>query len=45
MSAHPRVVVFDVIETLFSLEPTRAAMKEAGLPPEALEDVVRAIAA
>ncbi|MBA3618792.1 MAG: haloacid dehalogenase [Acidothermales bacterium] len=37
MSTQPRVVVFDVIETLFSLEPTRAAMTEVGLPPDALE--------
>jgi 2-haloacid dehalogenase len=37
MSTQPRLIVFDVIETLFSLEPTRAAMTKVGLPPEALE--------
>ncbi len=37
MSTQPRLIVFDVIETLFSLEPTRGAMTTVGMPPEALE--------
>lgn len=37
MSAPPRVVVFDVIETLFSLAPTRTVMSNAGLASASLE--------
>ena len=33
----PEVVVFDVIETLFSLEPMRERLVSLGLPPHALE--------
>lgn len=33
----PTVLVFDVIETLFSLEPVRRRLVAAGLPPLALE--------
>lgn len=32
MPARPAAIAFDVIETLFSLEPLGARMKEAGLP-------------
>jgi 2-haloacid dehalogenase len=32
----PQVLAFDVLETLFALEPLRAAMVDAGLPPESL---------
>lgn len=37
MSTPPRLIVFDVIETLFSLQPTRAAMTTVGYPPQALD--------
>ena len=37
MSPRPHVVAFDVIETLFSLEPLRARFEQAQLPPDALE--------
>lgn len=37
MKSPPRLIVFDVIETMFSLEPTRTAMTSAGLSPESLE--------
>lgn len=33
----PRAVAFDIIETVFPLEPLRNAMTTWGLPPEALE--------
>lgn len=33
----PVVIVFDVIETLFPLEPLRAKLEEAGLPAHTLE--------
>lgn len=35
--ARPRVVAFDVVETLISLEPLRDRFAEAGLPPSLLE--------
>lgn len=37
MPAQPEVVVFDVIETLFPLEPIRAKLEAANLPGHALE--------
>ena len=37
MKHRPQVVAFDVIETLFSLEPMRARLHGLGLPNEALE--------
>ena len=37
MPARPRIVAFDVIETLFSLEPLRPRFQEAQLPPDKLE--------
>jgi 2-haloacid dehalogenase len=37
MKYRPQVVAFDVIETLFSLEPMRARLHRFGLPNEALE--------
>jgi len=37
MKQRPSVVVFDVIETLFPLEPIRAKLQGAGLPGPALE--------
>lgn len=37
MYQRPSVVVFDVIETLFPLEPLRAKLQGAGLPGHALE--------
>ncbi|MDP8970381.1 MAG: haloacid dehalogenase type II [Actinomycetota bacterium] len=37
MSARPRVIVFDMIGTVFSLEPVRRALADRGLPPLALE--------
>lgn len=37
MPVQPTVVVFDVIETLFALEPLRAKLEEADLPSHALE--------
>lgn len=37
MTCRPTVVAFDVIETLFLLEPLRARLSEAGLPEHALE--------
>jgi 2-haloacid dehalogenase len=37
MKQRPSVVVFDVIETLFPLEPIRAKLQDAGLPGPALE--------
>ena len=37
MPVQPTVVVFDVIETLFALEPLRAKLKEADIPGHALE--------
>ncbi len=33
----PAVVAFDVVETLFSLEPLGARLQDAGLPPGSLE--------
>lgn len=35
--ARLRAVAFDVLETLFSLEPLRPRLVAAGLPREALE--------
>lgn len=35
--AAPRLVVFDAIETLFSLEPVRSRLNEAGAPVHALD--------
>lgn len=37
MPSRPRVVAFDVIQTLMSLEPMRARLSEAGLPGSMLE--------
>jgi 2-haloacid dehalogenase len=37
MPAQPRVVLFDVVETLMSLEPLRQRFADAGLPRELLE--------
>lgn len=37
MSRRPTAVVFDVVETLFSLEPLQDRLRAAGLPGEALE--------
>lgn len=37
MKHRPKVVAFDVIETLFPLDPLRAKLKEAGLPASALQ--------
>lgn len=37
MPNRPRVVVFDVVETLMSLEPLRHRFSEVGAPPELLE--------
>lgn len=37
MPSRPRAVVFDVIQTLMSLEPLRARLAEAGLPGSMLE--------
>lgn len=37
MPERPRAVAFDVLQTLFSLEPLRARLQAAGLKPEALE--------
>jgi 2-haloacid dehalogenase len=37
MSTRPAVVAFDIIETVFSLEPLRADLTTLGLPPSALE--------
>lgn len=37
MKHRPQVVAFDVIETLFSLEPMRARLVGLGLPEDALE--------
>ncbi len=37
MKLRPDVVAFDVLETLFSLEPMRAKLIGLGLPAEALE--------
>lgn len=37
MPEHPRAVAFDVVETLFSLEPVRQRLQALGLPPGALE--------
>ncbi|UAW98665.1 haloacid dehalogenase type II [Halopseudomonas nanhaiensis] len=37
MPVQPAVVVFDVIETLFALEPLRAKLEEADVPGHALE--------
>ena len=37
MKLRPEVVAFDVLETLFSLEPMRAKLIGLGLPSEALE--------
>ncbi len=36
MSVRPLVVAFDVIETLFSLDPVRERFREVGLPADAL---------
>lgn len=35
--SRPKVVAFDVIETLFSLESLRSKLTDIGLPPDALE--------
>ncbi|AEA23540.1 2-haloacid dehalogenase [Amycolatopsis echigonensis] len=37
MPNRPRVVAFDVVETLMSLEPLRHRFREVGAPPELLE--------
>jgi 2-haloacid dehalogenase len=37
MPAQPRVVLFDVVETLMSLEPLRSRFADAGVAPELLE--------
>lgn len=37
MSTRPHAVAFDVLETLFSLEPLRPLLRAAGLPGEVLE--------
>src|SRR4051812_15099457 len=37
MARRPQVVAFDVLETLFALEPLRDRLKSAGLPAHALE--------
>lgn len=37
MPARPHIVAFDVIETLFSMEPLRTRFQEAQLPPDKLE--------
>jgi len=37
MKSRPKVIAFDVVETLFSLEPMRGRLRALGLPPEALE--------
>jgi 2-haloacid dehalogenase len=37
MKRRPKVVAFDVIETLFSLDPMKDTLKSIGLPAEALE--------
>lgn len=37
MKSRPEVVAFDVVETLFSLEPMRERLRTLGLPGEALE--------
>lgn len=37
MKQRPKVVAFDVVETLFSLEPMRERLRVLGLPGEALE--------
>ena len=37
MTARPQLIAFDVIETLFSLEPLRRHFTEAGLPQRAFE--------
>lgn len=37
MPTRPSVVVFDVVETLISLEPLRPRFREAGVPPKLLE--------
>lgn len=37
MKSRPKVVAFDVVETLFALEPMRARLCALGLPGEALE--------
>ena len=37
MTARPQVLAFDVIETLFSLEPLRQHFQQAGLPRDGLE--------
>ncbi|WP_235883361.1 HAD family hydrolase [Saccharopolyspora elongata] len=37
MPTRPRVVIFDVVETLMSLEPLRDRLAEVGLPGQLLE--------
>jgi 2-haloacid dehalogenase len=37
MKSRPKVVAFDVVETLFSLEPMRERLRALGLPGEVLE--------
>ncbi|MFY9808790.1 MAG: haloacid dehalogenase type II [Pseudonocardiaceae bacterium] len=37
MPNRPRTVVFDVVETLMSLEPLRPRLRDVGLAPDALE--------
>jgi 2-haloacid dehalogenase len=37
MKTRPKVVAFDVVETLFALEPLRGRLRALGLPGEALE--------
>ena len=37
MAAHPEVVAFDIIGTVFSMEPMRAEQVALGLQPMALD--------
>jgi 2-haloacid dehalogenase len=37
MARRPQVIAFDVLETLFGLEPLRNRLRAAGLPPDCLE--------
>ena len=37
MKSRPKVVAFDVVETLFSLEPMRARLRSLELPDDALK--------
>lgn len=45
MLHQPRTVVFDVIETLMSLEPLRTRFADVGLAPTLLEPLVGSVAA